>query len=115
MLKGDCRLRRVRSREGDYLKKAVLKGGEGRGVRRVQFVQVADPWLMAHVLEVGTKNPDIIDKPRDWPLPVYNCFDRVSLLRPSCRKLRGRTKEEGAATGKDRGKREELVAVKAEN
>eukprot|EP00884_Botryococcus_braunii_P019632 jgi/Botrbrau1/6352/Bobra.0098s0011.1 len=41
------------------------------------FLQVADPWLMAEVLDVGSKHPDIIDKPRDWPLPVYNCFDRV--------------------------------------
>jgi hypothetical protein len=43
----------------------------------VQCVQICDPWLVNAVLELGTKRPDLIDKPRGWPLPIYDCFDRV--------------------------------------
>ncbi|CAL8464901.1 g4436 [Coccomyxa elongata] len=39
-------------------------------------VQISDPWLASAVLELGTKRPDLIDKPRGWPLPIYDCFDR---------------------------------------
>lgn len=43
----------------------------------MQCVQICDPWLVNAVLELGTKRPDLIDKPRGWPLPIYDCFDRV--------------------------------------
>jgi hypothetical protein len=44
-------------------------------------VQISDPWLAAAVLELGTSRPDLVDKPRGWPLPIYDCFDRVRLIR----------------------------------
>jgi hypothetical protein len=44
-----------------------------------QCVQISDPWLASAVLDLGTKRPDLIDKPRGWPLPIYDCFDRVRL------------------------------------
>jgi len=43
-------------------------------------VQISDPWLTAAVLELGTRRPDLVDKPRGFPLPIYDCFDRA---RPS--------------------------------
>lgn len=47
----------------------------------VQCVQISDPWLMHEVLAVANQHPEIIDKPRGFPLPIYDCFDRVRLLR----------------------------------
>lgn len=43
-----------------------------------QCVQISDPWLLHEVLAVAGRRPDLIDKPRGFPLPVYDCFDRVS-------------------------------------
>ncbi len=43
----------------------------------VQCVQISDPWLAAAVLELGSRSPEAVDKPRGWPLPIYDCFDRV--------------------------------------
>ena len=43
----------------------------------MQCVQISDPWLMHEVLAVANKHPEIIDKPRGFPLPIYDCFDRV--------------------------------------
>jgi len=40
-------------------------------------VQISDPWLTAAVLELGTRRPDLVDKPRGFPLPIYDCFDRA--------------------------------------
>ncbi|KAK9837127.1 hypothetical protein WJX81_004899 [Elliptochloris bilobata] len=39
-------------------------------------VQISDPWLAAEVLELGSRRPDLVDKPRGLPLPIYDCFDR---------------------------------------
>ena len=44
-----------------------------------QCVQISDPWLIAEVLELCSRRPDLVDKPRGFPLPVYDCFDRVRL------------------------------------
>ena len=44
-----------------------------------QCVQISDPWLAAAVLELGSRQPELIDKPRGWPLPIYDCFDRVRI------------------------------------
>ncbi len=33
---------------------------------------------MHEVLAVANKHPELIDKPRGFPLPIYDCFDRVS-------------------------------------
>ena len=41
-------------------------------------MQISDPWLMHEVLAVANKHPELIDKPRGFPLPIYDCFDRVS-------------------------------------
>ena len=43
----------------------------------VQCVQISDPWLMHEVLAIANKHPEVIDKPRGFPLPIYDCFDRV--------------------------------------
>ena len=40
-------------------------------------MQISDPWLLHEVLAVANRRPDLIDKPRGFPLPVYDCFDRV--------------------------------------
>ena len=40
-------------------------------------MQISDPWLMHEVLAVANKHPEVIDKPRGFPLPIYDCFDRV--------------------------------------
>ena len=45
----------------------------------MQCVQISDPWLMHEVLAVANKHPEVIDKPRGFPLPIYDCFDRVRL------------------------------------
>ena len=42
-----------------------------------QCLQVSDPWLIAEVLELGSRRPDLVDKPRGFPLPIYDCFDRA--------------------------------------
>lgn len=51
-----------------------------------QCVQISDPRLMHEVLAVANKHPELIDKPRGFPLPIYDCFDRVStpLFRGPC-------------------------------
>ena len=43
----------------------------------MQCVQISDPWLMHEVLAIANEHPDVIDKPRGFPLPIYDCFDRV--------------------------------------
>ena len=52
---------------------------EQRRLWRAQCLQVSDPWLIAEVLELGSRRPDLVDKPRGFPLPIYDCFDRVRL------------------------------------
>ncbi len=49
----------------------------------VQCVQISDPWLMHEVLAVANKHPEVIDKPRGFPLPIYDCFDRVIMMHLS--------------------------------
>ncbi len=43
----------------------------------MQCVQISDPWLMNEVLAIANEHPEVIDKPRGFPLPIYDCFDRV--------------------------------------
>ena len=43
----------------------------------MQCVQISDPWLMHEVLAIANEHPEVIDKPRGFPLPIYDCFDRV--------------------------------------
>ena len=50
----------------------------------VQCVQISDPWLLHEVLAVAGRHPHLIDKPRGFPLPVYDCFDRVRPASAEC-------------------------------
>ncbi len=78
---------------GDCIRRQMLHSSKGQEIAQswgahntdafgalMQCVQISDPWLASAVLDIGTKRPDLIDKPRGWPLPIYDCFDRVRFL-----------------------------------